>query len=77
MLKNVYCFGTSYTEGGGFEFSDPNRIRMGGEDLLIEKDSKLVRLYDHLGIELTQFNFSWPGQLQSLVDLNNNIDNLL
>jgi len=76
MLKNVYCFGTSYTEGGGFEFSDPNRIHVGGEDWLIEKDSKLVRLYDHLGIELTQFNFSWPGQLQSLVGNDIKIHNL-
>jgi len=62
MLKNVYCLGTSYTEGGGFEFSG--------------KDFKLARLYDHLGIGLNQFNFSWPGQLQSLLGNDIKIHNL-
>jgi hypothetical protein len=60
-IKNIYCFGTSFTVGGGFEF---------------HKDSKLVSLYKHLGIELVQYNFSWPGLLQSLIGDDIKVHNL-
>lgn len=60
-IKNIYCFGTSYTAGGGFEF---------------HKDSKLVGLYKHLGIPLKQNNFSWPGLLQSIIKTDINVHNL-
>ena len=51
-IKNIYCLGTSYTAGGGFEFG---------------KDPKLTALYKNIGIPLTQYNFSWPGLLQALM----------
>ena len=60
-IKNIYCFGTSHTAGGGFEFG---------------KDDKLTHLYKNLGIPLTQYNFSWPGLLQSIVDTDIKIHNL-
>lgn len=60
-IKNIYCFGTSYTAGGGFEF---------------HKESKLVKLYKHLGIPLNQNNFSWPGLLQTLIDDKIKVHNL-
>lgn len=60
-IKNIYCFGTSYTAGGGFEF---------------HKDSKLVGLYKHLGIPLNQYNFSWPGLLQSIIQTDIKVHNL-
>lgn len=60
-IKNIYCFGTSYTAGGGFEF---------------DKDTKLVHLYKNLGIPLIQYNFSWPGLLQSIVGTDIQIHNL-
>ena len=51
-IKKIYCFGTSFTEGGGFEF---------------EQNSKLYELYGSLGEEMTKANFSYPGQLQKLL----------
>lgn len=54
-IKYIHCFGTSYTAGGGFEFDSPGR-----------KD-ELMSIYGNLkNEEFTQFNFSWPGQLQKL-----------
>ena len=49
MINKIYCFGTSFTEGGGFEF---------------EQNSKLYELYGSLGEEMTKANFSYlsPGK---------------
>ena len=52
-IKKIYTFGTSFTKGGGFEF-----------DVLHDK---YIKIYEGLGEELTQYNFSWPGQLQKLL----------
>lgn len=52
-IKKIYTFGTSFTQGGGFEFD------------VIHSDYK--KIYEGLGEELTQYNFSWPGQLQKLL----------
>lgn len=60
-IKNIYCFGTSYTAGGGFEFG---------------KDLKLTALYKNIGIPLTQYNFSWPGLLQTLTTPKVEVHNL-
>lgn len=55
-IKNIYCFGTSFTEGGGFEFDSP------------QKDTELLKsIYKSTNEELTRFNFSWPGQLKKLL----------
>jgi hypothetical protein len=57
-IKEIHCFGTSFTQGGGFEFdSDMKR-------------DKLLKHYTET--PLTQFNYSWPGQLKKIID--NNID---
>ena len=53
MIKKIYTFGTSFTEGGGFEF-----------DILQPQN---LKCYQNLGEELTRFNFSYPGQLQKLL----------
>ena len=53
MIKEIHCFGTSHTHGGGFEFF--NR----------ERESKLKKIYTEK--PFTQFNYSWPGQLQKLI----------
>lgn len=53
MIKEIHCFGTSHTEGGGFEFFNQNRA------------SKLKKIYTEQ--PFTQFNYSYPGQLQKLI----------
>lgn len=55
-MKEIYCFGTSQTAGGGFEFDSNDNSR------------GIVRSepYENFGEELTQFNFSYPGRLQSI-----------
>lgn len=52
-IKYIHCFGTSYTAGGGFEFDADNNT--------------MGNLYQHIGEELNNFNFSYPGQLQKLL----------
>ena len=52
-MKEIHCFGTSHTEGGGFEF---------------QYDSKNIELKKFYKEEpFTKQNYSWPGQLQKLV----------
>ena len=62
-IKNIYCLGTSYTAGGGFEFNN-------------EYNYKLIALYKNLGIPLNQNSFSWPGLLQTLLKSNIKVHNL-
>lgn len=61
-IKNIHCFGTSFTAGGGFEFDSSHGH--------IKK-----MYYGHIGEELTQYNFSWPGQLQKLLGTNQTVLN--
>jgi hypothetical protein len=53
MIKEIHCFGTSHTEGGGFEFM--NR----------EKNTQLKKFYTEE--PFTKENYSYPGNLQKLV----------
>jgi hypothetical protein len=53
MIKEIHCFGTSHTAGGGFEFFNK------------EKASKLKKVYTER--PFTQFYYSYPGQLQKLI----------
>ena len=55
-IKYIHCFGTSYTAGGGFEFNSP----------VPDRYNKLKTSYHYIGEEQTQFNYSFPGQLQKL-----------
>ena len=55
-IKYINCFGTSYTAGGGFEFDGDK--------------NPLNNLYSGLETPLTQFNFSYPGQLKKVLDEN-------
>lgn len=57
MIKKIYTFGTSFTEGGGFEFDKPEPKY---------NNHGLFKHYGHLNEEKTRKNFSWPGQLQKL-----------
>ena len=55
MIKKIYTFGTSYTEGGGYEW---------------HKDHlkySVIHAYKGVPDELTMKNFSYPGQLQKLL----------
>lgn len=52
-IKTISCHGTSYTQGGGFEWDVQDK------DLLLNKFYKEK--------PKTQFFYSWPGQLQELV----------
>ena len=63
-IKKIYCFGSSCTAGGGFEF-DSNHIHQ-----------DFPFLYSNLEEELTPFNFSWPGQLQKLLGTSIKVKNL-
>lgn len=56
-IKKIYTFGTSFTEGGGFEFNKPEPKYC---------NHGLFKHYGHLDEEKTRANFSWPGQLQKL-----------
>lgn len=53
MIKEIHCFGTSYTEGGGFEFNSNDRKHI------------LSKIYNEE--PKTKFNYSYPGQLQKLI----------
>ena len=69
-IKYINCFGTSYTAGGGHEFGHrnyPSIVTEGtsGNNLEIESTRK------YPNEEQTQFNFSWPGQLQKILKTNN------
>jgi len=58
-IKNIHCFGTSHTAGGGFEFDSP------------QKYTELLNgIYESTGENLTRYNFSWPGQLEKLLPKN-------
>jgi hypothetical protein len=57
MIKYIHCLGTSYTAGGGFEFAGNDK----------ERSKILKQIYGNLNEELTQNNFSYPGQLQKLL----------
>lgn len=56
-IKYIHCFGTSHTAGGGFEFGSNNPER----NLLLNK------YYSIPNEELSQYNFSYPGQLQKFI----------
>jgi hypothetical protein len=53
MIKEIHCFGTSNTEGGGFEFQHSSR------------NTELRKIYTEE--PFTKENYSWPGNLQKLV----------
>jgi hypothetical protein len=53
MIKEIHCFGTSHTEGGGFEFMHK------------EKGIELKKFYNEQ--PFTKENYSYPGQLKKLV----------
>ena len=52
MIEKIYVFGTSFAEGGGFEFNINKTISYS---------------YNGLGEEYTKENFSFPGQLRKLL----------
>jgi len=52
-IKTISCHGTSYTEGGGFEWHKEY------------KKNELNLFYSE--IPKTEYNYSWPGQFQKLV----------
>lgn len=55
-IKYIHCFGTSFTAGGGFEWGSKERHNL------------LEKVYGHIDEEKTQYNYSWPGQLQKLLN---------
>lgn len=57
-ISKIYAYGSSFTQGGGFEFDAYNG------DSLNEFYKKFAPLE-----ERTQFNFSWPGQLKKLAKI--------
>jgi len=67
-IKNIYCIGSSFTAGGGFEFDSNYR--------LAPIDKKRYQLYKHLNEEMTLYNFSWPGQLQKLLGKDTKVYNV-
>lgn len=56
-VRYINCFGTSFTAGGGFEF-----------DCNWKPRSELLKtLYGNIDEPLTQYNFSYAGQLKKLL----------
>lgn len=68
MIKYIHCFGTSYTAGGGYEFDADSPFRNQDSEYIINLKKETKQKYPNE--EQTQYNFSWPGQLQKLVDSN-------
>ena len=72
MIKQIYFFGTSHTAGGGFEFdSSLKSFRIEENDFQINETPRgelLKKIYSklYLNEELTQENFSFPGQFRQL-----------
>lgn len=66
-IKNISCFGTSCTAGGGFEFnSNYNITWQDGNDFILGK--QLKNLYKgFVDTELSQYKFAFPNHLQNLV----------
>tara|TARA_B110000858_G_C17803469_1_gene476534 strand:+ start:2471 stop:3397 length:927 start_codon:yes stop_codon:yes gene_type:complete len=62
-IKNIYTFGTSFTNGGGFEFDT-------------ESKNQLKKYYDVLEIPLKKENFKWTYLLSNLLNQKINITNL-
>lgn len=63
-IKYINCFGTSFTAGGGFEFETEYKPRA----------EILKTLYGNIDETLTQYNFSYPGQIKKLlpdIEVNN------
>lgn len=56
-IKYIHCFGTSHTAGGGFEFNSTVK----------ERDDIIREYYSIDDEEQTQFNYSYPGQLQKFI----------
>ena len=54
-MKEIYCFGTSQTAGGGYEFDAETKWLWPKDYWFIEYEG-----------EQTQSNFSYPGRLQSI-----------
>jgi len=77
-IKKIYTFGTSVTAGGGFEFESiapaPKSQPIDGK--VLNRGAALKHLYKDIGQNLTQFNFSWPGQLQKVIGPSINVINL-
>lgn len=57
-IKYIHFFGTSNTAGGGFEFDSKDEVK--------QKTKEFYSKY--FNEELTQFNFSYPGQLSKLLN---------
>ena len=64
-MKEIYCFGTSQTAGGGFEF-DSNEANRGR--IITNTYTELAKINKNINVDLTQFNFSYPGHLSRLSD---------
>jgi len=65
-IKYIHCFGTSHTAGGGFEFETNYKPRT----------EILKTIYGRIDEPLTQYNFSYPGQLQNFVGKDIKVFNL-
>jgi hypothetical protein len=84
LIKNIYFFGTSHTAGGGFEFESKLKFNIGEEtsgNLKLPRGEFVKSIYKDLfpEEELTQENFSFPGQFRKLCNdrnLNINVINI-
>jgi hypothetical protein len=56
MIKHIHCLGTSFTEGGGFEWWRYEEVK------------EIYKVYEEIPKEHTQFPFSYPGQLKKLIE---------
>ena len=54
-IKKIYAYGSSFTQGGGFEWEGYNKINLNNFYSKFAPEE-----------EQTQFNYSWPGQLKKL-----------
>jgi len=75
MITDIYCFGSSYTAGGGFEF-DSNWFDSTDSEFTENIKNWKEYLDSQTETPKTHWHYSWPGQLQKLVGKNIKIHNL-
>lgn len=69
MINKIHTFGTSFTAGGGFEFfeKDFKYLKNRFKKQLSPLEEGFL-LYENIEGRKTQFDCSWPGQLQTFLN---------
>lgn len=70
-INKIYCFGTSLTAGGGFEFESTTYYDPYCDERGYIIGEYLKKVYSNFPNPKTQYNYSWPGQLHQILNNKN------